>query len=56
MNEILGSCKAQPSSDCVTWSREEVSVLLKQIVQEQFGVSDEQYSEDAHFIKDLGMG
>jgi len=44
------------TSDGVTWTREEVSVLLKRNVQEQLGVSDEKYSEDAHFINDLGMG
>ena len=42
-------------SDGVKWTREEVSVLVKEIVKEQLGVSEDKYTEDSHFINDFGM-
>ena len=43
------------TSDGVKWTREEVSVLVKEIVKEQLGVSEDKYTEDSHFINDFGM-
>lgn len=37
------------------WSREQVSVNVRQIVIDTLGCEKE-YREDAHFVKDLGMG
>ena len=44
------------TSDEIKWTREQVSAVVKQIVQEQLGISDEKYWEDAHFVNDFGMG
>ena len=43
------------TSGKVSWSRAEVATLVKKLVMEQLGVSEEQYREDAHFIEDFGM-
>jgi acyl carrier protein len=43
--------KAQPGQ----WSREQVSEIVREIVIDILGCNKE-YREDAHFIKDLGMG
>jgi acyl carrier protein len=42
--------KAQPGS----WSREQVSEIIRQIVIDKLGCEKE-YREDAHFVKDLGL-
>lgn len=44
------------TSDSVTWTREQVSTLVKQLVMEQLGVPESTYAEDSHFIDDFGMG
>lgn len=43
------------SSDQVAWTRDQVSVMVKQLVMQQLGVSEKKYREDADFIKDFGM-
>jgi acyl carrier protein len=43
--------KAQPGQ----WSREQVSEIVREIVIDVLGCNKE-YREDAHFVKDLGMG
>lgn len=43
------------SSGQMQWTREGVAELFKEIVMEQLSVSEEQYSEDAHFVKDYGV-
>jgi hypothetical protein len=37
------------------WSREQVSESVRQIVSDILGC-EKTYREDAHFVKDLGMG
>ena len=44
------------SSERVEWSREGIARRMKVIIIEQLGIKEAQYREDAHFIKDLGMG
>jgi acyl carrier protein len=44
------------TSDKVTWTREQVSALVKKVVMEQLGVPESRYTEDSHFIDDFGMG
>ena len=43
------------TSDKVEWTRDQVSVLVKQIVLEQLGIPETKYREDADFVKDLGL-
>ena len=43
--------KAQPGQ----WSREQVSEIVREVVIDILGCNKE-YREDAHFVKDLGMG
>jgi hypothetical protein len=44
------------TSDAIAWTRDQVASLVKKLVIEQLGLREEQYREDAHFVKDLGMG
>ena len=44
------------TSDAIAWTRDQVASLVKRLVIEQLGLREEQYREDAHFVKDLGMG
>ena len=44
------------TSDAIAWTRDQVTSLVKRLVIEQLGLREEQYREDAHFVKDLGMG
>jgi acyl carrier protein len=37
------------------WTREQITIRVREIIVEQLGVKPD-FSEDAHFIKDLGMG
>lgn len=43
------------TSDSITWHRDEVSEEVRKIVMEQLGLKDGQYTEDADFIRDLGL-
>ena len=43
------------TSDSITWTREQVSTLVKEIVMEQLVVPESKYTEDSHFIDDFGM-
>jgi small-conductance mechanosensitive channel len=43
------------TSNEIKWTREQVSAIVKLVVQEQLGISDEKYWEDAHFVNDFGM-
>jgi len=43
------------SSDHMSWTRKQVSTLIKQITIEQLCIPDEKYTEDSHFVNDLGM-
>lgn len=43
------------TSDSVAWSRDEVAKKVRTLVIEQLGLKDEHYSEDADFIRELGM-
>jgi len=43
------------TANVVEWTREQVAQLVKIVVQEQLGISDARYREDAHFINDFGM-
>jgi len=43
------------TSDQIKWTREQVSVLVKQIVTEALGVKESEYTEDSRFVEDLGM-
>jgi acyl carrier protein len=44
------------TSDAVSWTRDQVASLVKRLVIDQLGLREDQYREDAHFVKDLGMG
>jgi acyl carrier protein len=44
------------TSDAIAWTRDQVASLVKRLVIEQLGLREEQYREDARFVKDLGMG
>lgn len=44
------------TSEAVAWTRDQVASLVKKLVIEQLGLREGQYQEDAHFVKDLGMG
>jgi len=44
------------TSDQVKWTRGQVSALVKQVVLQQLAIPETKYREDAHFIKDLGLG
>jgi acyl carrier protein len=44
------------TSEIIAWTRDQVASLVRKLVIEQLGLRDGQYREDAHFIKDLGMG
>ncbi len=43
------------TSNQIEWTRESVSKLVKAIVIEQLGIPEANYSEDAHFVRDLGV-
>lgn len=44
------------TSDAIAWTRDQVAALVRKLVIEQLGLREGQYREDAHFVKDLGMG
>lgn len=44
------------TANVIEWTREQVAQLVKIVIQEQLGISDAAYREDAHFINDFGMG
>jgi acyl carrier protein len=44
------------TSDAIAWTRDQVASLVQKLVIEQLGLREGQYREDAHFVKDLGMG
>jgi acyl carrier protein len=44
------------TSAAIAWTRDQVASLVKRLVIEQLGLREEQYREEAHFVKDLGMG
>jgi acyl carrier protein len=44
------------TSDSINWTRDQVAALVKQLVIAQLFLHEEQYREDADFVKDLGMG
>ena len=44
------------TSDVISWTRQQVATLVRKLVIEQLGLREGQYREDAHFVKDLGMG
>jgi len=44
------------TSDAIAWTRDQVASLVKKLVIEQLGLHEGHYREDAHFVKDLGMG
>jgi hypothetical protein len=43
------------SSERMEWTREGVAEAFKTIVMEVLGITEGQYSEDAHFVKDYGV-
>jgi hypothetical protein len=44
------------TSEAIAWTRDQVAALVKKLVIEQLGLKPGQYWEEAHFVKDLGMG
>jgi hypothetical protein len=44
------------SSDVIQWDRELIAGVVKNIVINQLDLKESQYSEDADFIKNLGVG
>lgn len=44
------------TSDAIFWTRDQVATLIRKLVIEQLGLREGQYREDAHFVKDLGLG
>ncbi|ACM21465.2 hypothetical protein Geob_3122 [Geotalea daltonii FRC-32] len=43
------------TSDEMKWTKEQISEHVKRIVIEIVGISESEYFEDAHFIKDFGI-
>jgi len=43
------------TSDRIKWTREQVSAQVKQIVIEELGLRESEYTEDSRFVEDLGM-
>ena len=43
------------TSKQIQWTRELVSKRVKEIVIEQLGLAETKYSEDANFVRDLGV-
>jgi len=43
------------TSDAIAWTRDQVASLVKKLVIEHLGLRDGQYSEEANFVKDLGL-
>ena len=43
------------TSNSICWTREEIAATVKEIVMEQLGLKESQYSENANFVNDLGM-
>jgi acyl carrier protein len=43
------------TSDAVVWTREGVVARVRELVISHLGLREEQYREDAHLVKDLGM-
>ena len=41
------------TSDEMKWTKEQISEHVKRIVIDIVGISESEYFEDAHFIKDL---
>lgn len=39
----------------ISWSPDDVSWQVKQLVMDQLGLGEEEYREDGHFIHDFGM-
>ena len=56
MKELRDIVPYAITSDQIKWTREQVSAVVKKIVLEHLGISEAQYREDAHFVKDLGLG
>ena len=44
------------TSEAIAWTRDQVAALVKRLVIEQLGLKPGEYWENAHFVKDLGMG
>ena len=44
------------SSDKIEWNRKMISLEIRRMLIEDFGIPEEYYHEQAHLIKDLGMG
>ena len=44
------------TSEAIAWTRDQVAALVKKLVIEELGLKPGDYWEDAHFVKDLGMG
>jgi hypothetical protein len=44
------------TSEQIKWTRGQVADGVKKIVLEILGIPESKYSEDAHFVKDLGVG
>lgn len=43
------------TSDRVKWTREQVSILVKQTVMENLRIKESEYTEDSRFVEDLGL-
>jgi hypothetical protein len=43
------------TSEAITWNREQIAALVQQLVIEQLGLKPDDYREDAHFVRDLGL-
>lgn len=44
------------SSTQMQWTRDQVSEIIRQNVIEQFGIREQEYSEDAHIVNDFSIG
>lgn len=44
------------TSNAIAWTRDQVASQVRKLVIEQLGLREKEYREDAHFVKDLGMG
>jgi hypothetical protein len=44
------------TSDAIVWTRDQVAALVRKLVLDQLGINEGQYREDAHFVRDFGIG
>lgn len=52
---VLDLARVAQRSHDMEWTRDGIAKTLKRIIIDQLGLKEEDYSEDAHFVKDYGV-